>query len=790
MTFLYPNVLYALILPALLAAAAWWLWRRRSRKWEVLVSPDYRHELVHAPASWHRVLPVIFSVLAAVFCILSIARPIDGYTEVKEVPKSRNILIAIDCSRSMLSKDASPSRLGRAKTAAYDLLDALPGDNFGIIIFSGESVLLMPLTHDHTALKETIEQLQFGWVSQGGTNLEKVVRLALQTFKRDKEADSKNALVILSDGEDTVNVTYKTAEAARQSKLIIVTAGIGTTIGTTIPDENSPSGLYRDRRGQHVVSRLNPDSLQYLANQTDGQYVQLSDGAALNRFVKDIAERLDVTEGKEETRRIPNDRYIIFAVPALICLILTLIAGTRWRSFRRSSRRGMALLAGTALLCAGLMGTEARADTAMLDNVTDLIRTGKTEEAVKAIDGMIALPDLPEETRQALEFAKGCLEQKAGNPKEAAEAFSQALLSPNRSLQSDSHFNLGNMEAAKAKTAMTFSRPEEKQTPPQAASIDDQIKEIDARLAKIPEAKQHVKEAVKRFDDALSAHRSHEGAAANKEEMLRYDKELDEYRKQLEELKKKLEEEKKKQQQQQQDQQNKDQQNKDQQNKDQQNKDQQNKDQQNKDQQNKDQQNKDQQNKDQQNKDQQNKDQQNKDQQNKDQQNKDQQNKDQQNKDQQNKDQQNKDQQNKDQQNKDQQNKDQQNKDQQNKDQQNKDQQNKDQQNKDQQNKDQQNKDQQNKDQQNTPGSQDEMKNTPLPSSPEKDKLPETPASSTPQPQPTGEDGKPVPVAAQKESKEAKERREARAILMERRDIEPGCPVPQRSPDYPPDKDY
>ena len=754
MTFLYPNVLYALILPALLAAAAWWLWRRRSRKWEVLVSPDYRHELVHAPASWHRVLPVIFSVLAAVFCILSIARPIDGYTEVKEVPKSRNILIAIDCSRSMLSKDASPSRLGRAKTAAYDLLDALPGDNFGIIIFSGESVLLMPLTHDHNALKETIEQLQFGWVSQGGTNLEKVVRLALQTFKRDKEADSKNALVILSDGEDTVNVTYKTAEAARQSKLIIVTAGIGTTIGTTIPDDNSPSGLYRDRRGQHVVSRLNPDSLQYLANQTDGQYVQLSDGAALNRFVKDIAERLDVTEGKEETRRIPNDRYIIFAVPALICLILTLIAGTRWRSFRRSSRRGMALLAGTTLLCTGLMGTEARADTAMLDNVTDLIRTGKTEEAVKAIDGMIALSDLPEETRQALEFAKGCLEQKAGNPKEAAEAFSQALLSPNRSLQSDSHFNLGNMEAAKAKTAMTFSRPEEKQTPPQAASIDDQIKKIDARLAKIPEAKQHVKEAVKRFDDALSAHRSHEGAAANKEEMLRYDKELDEYRKQLEELKKKLEEEKKKQQQQQ-----------------------------------------DQQNKDQQNKDQQNKDQQNKDQQNKDQQNKDQQNKDQQNKDQQNKDQQNKDQQNKDQQNKDQQNKDQQNKDQQNKDQQNKDQQNKDQQNKDQQNKDQQNKDQQNKGQQNTPGSQDknkqdEMKNTPLPSSPEKDKLPETPASSTSQPQPTGEDGKPVPVAVQKESKEAKERREARAILMERRDIEPGCPVPQRSPDYPPDKDY
>ena len=82
------------------------------------------------------------------------------------------------------------------------------------------------------------------------------------------------------------------------------------------------------------------------------------------------------------------------------------------------------------------------------------------------------------------------------------------------------------------------------------------------------------------------------------------------------------------------------------------------------------------------------------------------------------------------------------------------------------------------------------MKNTPLPSNPDKDKLPKTPGNEKKLPAPGPEEGKAVPVAQQKESREEKERREARAILMERRDIEPGCPFPQRSPEIPPDKDY
>ena len=70
------------------------------------------------------------------------------------------------------------------------------------------------------------------------------------------------------------------------------------------------------------------------------------------------------------------------------------------------------------------------------------------------------------------------------------------------------------------------------------------------------------------------------------------------------------------------------------------------------------------------------------------------------------------------------------------------------------------------------------------------DDVQEPVVAAKPQPKPQPEGDKPVPVATQKESKEEKERREARAILMERRDIEPNCPIPQRSPEIPPNKNY
>lgn len=78
MSFLYPYVLYALIIPVVMILLAWIILKRRSKKWESLVSPYYRHELVVNTSALRRSLPLSFGALALILLIIATARPYSG----------------------------------------------------------------------------------------------------------------------------------------------------------------------------------------------------------------------------------------------------------------------------------------------------------------------------------------------------------------------------------------------------------------------------------------------------------------------------------------------------------------------------------------------------------------------------------------------------------------------------------------------------------------------------------------------------------------------------------------
>ena len=334
MSFLYPNVLWLLLLVPALAVLVVLAWRSTGQGWRKLISAQHQ-ELVQRRSLWRTALPATFGLLALTCIIIALARPINGYREGGATATGRNLLIALDISRSMETEDVKPSRLDEARAAAYELIDALPGDKIGLIVFSGEADLVVPLTYDHTALRDALEQVNRNWAGVGGTNFGLVLRKAMQDFKRSTPEGSTNALVILSDGEDTVNSSLEIAEEAKESKLLVITVGIGTAAGGPIPDARGENGLWQDAQGKHVISKLNTESLINFAKATGGDYFVMDSNANLTAFTQAAVRKLDKHEEAFSVNKVPNDLFTPFAATALILLILTMLSSTEWKQAKR-----------------------------------------------------------------------------------------------------------------------------------------------------------------------------------------------------------------------------------------------------------------------------------------------------------------------------------------------------------------------------------------------------------------------------------------------------------------------
>ena len=404
MSFLYPNILWFLLLIPVLVVLVVVAWRSTGQGWRRLISAQHR-ELVRQRPLWRTALPATLALLALICTIIALARPINGYREGGATTTGRNLLIALDISRSMETEDVKPSRLAEARAAAYELIDALPGDKIGLIVFSGEADLVVPLTYDHTALRDALEQVNRTWAGVGGTNFGLVLRKAMQDFKRSTPEGSTNALVILSDGEDTVNSSLEIAEEAKESNLLVITVGIGTAAGGPIPDARGENGLYQDTNGKHVISKLNTESLSQFAKATGGDFFVMDSNANLAAFTQAAVSKIDKHEEAFSLNKIPNDLFTPFATTALLLLIFAALSSTEWKQYKHF----IFLL--------------------LLSGMTPGIQAAPAEESATA-------------------FKLGLEHMRSGEKEKAKEAFSTALLDEDTALQAASLYQLGQINAA------------------------------------------------------------------------------------------------------------------------------------------------------------------------------------------------------------------------------------------------------------------------------------------------------------------------------------------------------
>lgn len=331
MTLAEPAFLLLLLLIPLLALGAFLAERQRRAAWQTLVAPRLRRKLAAPLSPWSRWLSLGGGLLGLCLLIFCLAQPIAGEKETTSLVKGRNIIIAVDASRSMLVRDVAPNRLNAAKTAVYELLERFPDDRIGLLAFAGSASLQAPLTIDHNALRETLDQLDETNVPSGGSNLADAINLATKTFK--ETGQQTHGLIVISDGELHEGELEDASFDARQAGVFVVTIGLGTREGDFVPDPTEEDGRFRDRSGKPVLSRLNPDPLRTLAGDTGGLYLE-GFGSDFTDKIDTVISRLDAFEDEGRIQKTPVPRFQWFLIPAMILMLASILFRFLWSPTR------------------------------------------------------------------------------------------------------------------------------------------------------------------------------------------------------------------------------------------------------------------------------------------------------------------------------------------------------------------------------------------------------------------------------------------------------------------------
>lgn len=356
-------------------ALGWWVYARWKKKTLAKLADKQLLAGItatYSPRKWRlQQLLMLLAVALLALGMLSLQKPIEkGGAQVEGL----EVMLAIDVSTSMLSADASPSRLEQARLIATKLTDTLQGSKVGVVAFAGEAWLQLPLTTDLQAARLLISGLDGKAVPLEGTDLQMALQTAAESLPIADPAHK--AVVLLTDGEELEGNAMAAAEALQKAGVLLITVGIGTPNGIVLKDG---TGLpVRDENGEPVVSKLNEKVLQQLATQTGGRY--LPPASAQEHTNAILASLRELPKSPMLNSYLVNYySYSHWLIAAALLLIIIATALTEKRS-----RKKLAAMAACLLLLLQPMSGIAQTDAGSnnkLQQADALYQQGKLDEA-------------------------------------------------------------------------------------------------------------------------------------------------------------------------------------------------------------------------------------------------------------------------------------------------------------------------------------------------------------------------------------------------------------------------
>ncbi len=307
---------FALLLPSL--AILLLLVSRQSEN--SLRFPSIRGLMKIPPSLRQRLyVPVMRSLIAAFLLCAGIAaaRP-QVVVKNDEFAQSRNIMAAVDTSKSMLSGDiARPggavSRLDAVKDALKAFLASRSGDLIGLVVFGSDVFLRTPLTRDFDSIRIALSDIQVGVAGDrtaiGDALAHSVKRIAGLPAR-------SRAIILFTDGLNTGGTVdpLKAASTASSLGIRVYTVGIGRSSGEL------KTFAEREERAEE----FDEYTLRKIASITGGMYANAASTFDFDRIAREIDQReaiLDV----EPQRPVIYEGFVPLAGAASAALLLFLI---------------------------------------------------------------------------------------------------------------------------------------------------------------------------------------------------------------------------------------------------------------------------------------------------------------------------------------------------------------------------------------------------------------------------------------------------------------------------------
>lgn len=324
-TFAHPWF-FALL--AVLPVMIWWYLKKSDKEQATfLVSSTASLKGTRSWKNMFRHSLFVFRCLAVLCLIVAMSRPQTRNDEELKTGEGIDIILCIDVSGSMFAQDLLPNRLEAAKQVAANFVDSRATDRIGVVIFSGESFTVTPLTTDKEVLKSSIFNIQLGAL-EDGTAIGDGLGISVARLK-DSRTKSK-VIILLTDGEDQGGriSPLEGKDLARTYGIRVYTIGVGTDGYAPVPIPDESGRVISRQQKVNIDEKL----LRLIAEQTGGLYFRARDNESLKGIYTEI-DQLEKSKVEVTTFRRYTERFHPFAIAAAALLLLEM--ALRYTLFRK-----------------------------------------------------------------------------------------------------------------------------------------------------------------------------------------------------------------------------------------------------------------------------------------------------------------------------------------------------------------------------------------------------------------------------------------------------------------------